>query len=873
MASSADPPAMPPQQPRDDNLLILGLKVDYTELEDVVPVYRADDQFYIPLGILSQILGLAIKIDLGTASADGFILDESRQFHLNAGGREVIISGVRQVVPQFHVFIYPDDIYVNMKTLQQWWPMDFEVNLFNSQLLIKTREKLPFQRKLQREKEMGKILNRYRPKAKNFPQQDSEYQLLSPPFIDHKMSASRYQQPDGSSKDAYSYTTHIKADVLYHETSLYLRGNEQEKLESKRVYVSRTDPDNRLLGYMNASRYAFWNINLPSSEYIAASQSNVTGAMISSFPLRQQTQYDRHTFEGELLPDWEVELYHNNALLAYQDKAVDGQYRFEDIPLLFGHNYFKLVFYGPHGETREETHTFSLTGDLVKPGSYHYYLTVAEDDETEFQRGYLLQNFGLSKYFSGQFNLFSIPVTDNISGLTTQHQYTDIALNGFIGSLFYRLNHVSDLDGGNLQEVSLQNRFGRTNLSASHTVFSDFISERFQSTDQIVSRSKYRLDTALPAWWLPVIPITFGVTRDEYASGGERIEYINRLSLAARGLALTNSMTRTESTVSDTIETGLLQISNHSNMFSLRSEFYYQTKPEKKLTSVVLNFAGKFLRPYQFNVGVTKFETDEYQYLLGLNKQFGNYAFQASTTYKTTGERAIDLSFAISFGRDPRRRKWHAQAQPLASTGSTSIHVFFDKNQNGRRDEGEEGLPKIGFRFNDSVRTERTDENGVVLVTGLHPYDPMDLSIDMETLVDPLMEPASPGVRIVPRAGHIEQINIPVILTGEIDGIVYIHRQGKEYPVGDVEIELYDMQGKLVKSTRSAYDGFYLLSKIPAGKYYIKMSSTQAATLGLLETVPRELTINPEDPFISNLNFVIFEDKDAAAKKPKPGTQ
>ncbi|MDH5178327.1 MAG: hypothetical protein OEY07_01600, partial [Gammaproteobacteria bacterium] len=119
MASSADPPAMPPQQPRDDNLLILGLKVDYTELEDVVPVYRADDQFYIPLGILSQILGLAIKIDLGTASADGFILDESRQFHLNAGGREVIISGVRQVVPQFHVFIYPDDIFVNMKTLQQ----------------------------------------------------------------------------------------------------------------------------------------------------------------------------------------------------------------------------------------------------------------------------------------------------------------------------------------------------------------------------------------------------------------------------------------------------------------------------------------------------------------------------------------------------------------------------------------------------------------------------------------------------------------------------------------------------------------------------------------------------------------------------------
>lgn len=862
-----------PNQPRDDNLLILGLKIDYQELEDVIPAYRADDQFYLPLGILSQILGLAIQVDLGTGSADGFIINEERQFHLNAGGREVILKGERLPVPENQVFFYPDDIYINSRQLQKWWPMDFEVNLFTSQLLIKTHEQLPFQRRLLREKEIEKMRNRYRPAAKNYPEQGTTYQLISTPFIDHKMSAHYRKKPTIQSEQSYSYTTHVKTDLLYHETSLYLSGNDEDELAATRLLVSRTDAKNNLLGFMKATRYAFWNVNMPSSEYIASSQSGTTGAMVSNFPLKRQTQYDKHTFEGELLPDWEVELYHNNALIAYKDTPTDGQYRFEDIPLLFGHNYFKLVFYGPHGESREETHTFSLTGALVRPGSYYYHAAVAEEDDTNEPRSFIMQDFGLTKYLSGQFNIVSLPLTDSISGNVDQHTYADYTLNGFWSSLFYRLNYIDDLDGGNLNEISIQNRIGRTNISASVTTFNDFTSERFSLTDQIISRKKARFDTMIPPWWLPIMPVTFSVTRDEFESGNERTEYSNRISTATRGLAVTNQLTRTISSVSETIETGLLQISTHTHAFSLRSELYYQTKPISNLTAVAMNFSGKFLRPYQFNIGVTKFETDDYQYLLGLNKQFGNYAFQANTTYTTTGERAIDLSFAISLGRDPRLQSWHTQALPLASSGSTSIQVFFDKNQNGVKDKGEAGLPNIGFRFNDSIRIDRTNKEGVVLITGLPPHDPVDLAIALETLKDPLMIPTNPGLRITPRAGHIEQVNIPVILTGEIDGITYINRNGNKYPVGDVEIELYDMNANLVTKTRTAYDGFYVLSKIPAGKYLIKLSSEQAAKLGLLETVPRELVVNPEDPFISNLNFIVFDDPEAGKKEINPVTE
>ncbi|MDH5409162.1 MAG: hypothetical protein OEY00_11190, partial [Gammaproteobacteria bacterium] len=584
--------------------------------------------------------------------------------------------------------------------------------------------------------------------------------------------------------------------------------------------------------------------------------------------LNRQNQYDKHTFEGELLPDWEVELYHNNVLIAYKDKPDNGRYRFEDIPLLFGHNYFKLVFYGPHGESREETHTFSLTGALVRPGEYHYQATVTEDEDDGQQRSMLVQNFGISKYLSGELNFSSIPVTDAVSGEEEDHIYVDFALNGFWRSLFYRLNYVDDTDGGNVSEISLQNRIGRTNLSASLATFNKFESDRFSSADYMLSREKLRIDTLIPPWWLPQMPIAFEVIEDEFESGNVRRIYSNRIAAVSRGLAITNHLTRTVSTSSETVEIGQLQISTHTSLFSLRTEFYYQTKPVSDLTSIGFNFSGKHLRPYQFNIGVSKYledAEDEYQYTLGLNKQFGNYAFLASTSYSTTGERSIDLSFSISLGRDPRKNVWHAQAQPLASTGSASILVFFDKNQNGKKDADEEGISNLGFKFNDSLNLKRTDDDGVVLITGLSAHTPVDISISMDTLKDPLMVPAQAGVRIVPRNGHIEQIAFPVILTGEIDGTAYVHRNGKDIPAGEIIIELYDMNNKLVQKTSSAYDGFYVLSKIPAGRYLIKLSSEQAEQLGLLETVPREIVINPDDPFVSNLNFIVF--KDPKAKK------
>ena len=60
--------------------------------------------------------------------------------------------------------------------------------------------------------------------------------------------------------------------------------------------------------------------------------------------------------------------------------AIDGQYDFNDIPILFGRNYFRLVFYGPQGQVREQEEVFELGQALTQKGK-HYYRALASDNE------------------------------------------------------------------------------------------------------------------------------------------------------------------------------------------------------------------------------------------------------------------------------------------------------------------------------------------------------------------------------------------------------------------------------------------------------------------------------------------------------------
>ena len=89
--------------------------------------------------------------------------------------------------------------------------------------------------------------------------------------------------------------------------------------------------------------------------------------------------------------------------------------------------------------------------------------------------------------------------------------------------------------------------------------------------------------------------------------------------------------------------------------------------------------------------------------------------------------------------------------------------------------------------------------------------------------------PSRPGISITPRPG-VETLDIPVVTTGEIEGMVYLEDgHGGEKPAAYAPLVLLDEQGKVVQG-ESEYNGFYLFMNVLPGKFRVEIDKQYSCT-------------------------------------------
>jgi hypothetical protein len=136
------------------------------------------------------------------------------------------------------------------------------------------------------------------------------------------------------------------------------------------------------------------------------------------------------------------------------------------------------------------------------------------------------------------------------------------------------------------------------------------------------------------------------------------------------------------------------------------------------------------------------------------------------------------------------------------------------------------------------------------------------------SLGDPTWVPLIGGVRVVPRPGHAQEIDFPVIETGEIDGTTYFREVSGQYrAAGNVNMELVNARGRVVQTTKSAFDGFYVFDSVPDGTYLVRVDPSQTAKLGLAQVRPYQFTISHENPQVSGINFKLQRQKQGNTNK------
>ena len=161
----------------------------------------------------------------------------------------------------------------------------------------------------------------------------------------------------------------LVSELAYNTGTLFFRGD-QDELEDARLRMGQESPKGGAWGIPGLTLGYLGDVNGAAVPLVGTLSGR--GGVLSNYPLDRPDQFDQTTIEGDAPAGWEVELYRESTLLTFSKVGPDGRYRFEDIPLLFGRNDFRVVFIGPEGQIREESRNFTVGNAITRQGELHW---------------------------------------------------------------------------------------------------------------------------------------------------------------------------------------------------------------------------------------------------------------------------------------------------------------------------------------------------------------------------------------------------------------------------------------------------------------------------------------------------------------------
>jgi len=847
--------------------LILKLTFGRYLLRDGFIGYLEEGNLLLPLEEIMNTLEFSIDVNPNEGTAIGWFLRENRRFFLDVSQGEVIVEGKKRKFLRENIFIRDGDIFVKSQLLASWFPINFKFDISALQVEIIAEEKLPFEEQLDRENRRAQ-LNKGGIGRKIFPRKETPYRLFNWPAIDSSYNYNYNNEIDGFGLD---YSNLISGDFLFMNTEVFVTGNREDKFSQLRLKMGRKDPDGDLFGI---SEFSMGDIFSPQIPLIADSQAGA-GVEISSFPLFREAEFDRINLRGDLQFGWEVELYRNEVLLNAQAiPNADGRYEFLDVPLLFGSNIIRLVFYGPQGQRREKIKRLNVGENQAPPGKQYFYFSttlqnqdlfdVRDDDakstpiKGDGQARYVFEyQRGITRWFSLAGNFVSLPSKKG------RQYFSTLGIRSGMFGASTRLDVTKNDTGGTAFEAATLTKIMGLNIFLEHSRFFDFESERENNLfDPVIHRSKTRLDSSLPS--LGFIPrISWSVTGEleKSKSGLKRIDLSNRLSLSLFRISVSNSsnwfLVRGGESDSITTGTGSFQLSGRLNKLYLRSALNYGIKPDYEFTSTTITGDYRLNRDFSIKLGMNRQlnKNKLTTYNAGLNRRFKSFSIGINGNYSDDETFSIGSSLTFSFGREPRRKHWVARSDRLASTGSASAQVFLDNNNNQLFDGGDEPLKDVTFRS--GGRERKTDENGIAFLTGLSSNRPTPVVLDRVSLEDPFWVPAQEGYEVVARPGAPLLLDFPITPTGEIDGTIYLASGGTEKAVSNAQMQLVAADGEVIQEVKSEFDGFYLFQMVPLGRYFVRIAPEQIKRLKLKNPKSQEVIITGTEIVVSGTDFLL----------------
>lgn len=860
----------------DGELLLLQpvLLPSRSRLDGVVLSQSRNNKILVSLGDFASILQLPITVDLEGRSAKGWYIREENTFDLQIAEGYAETPAGRFSLSEDVIF-EDGDIWVPIAELGQWMSFDMETKVSTQSLDIKSSQPLPIQQRLLRR---NLDLSRHKIPEPKLPRSGEDYKLVSSPSIDVSTN-STYRRDGDDDKGVSRHTANIRTvnDLAYGTLTTQTQYDDVNQIRNVRATYKQESNDADLLGPLKARRFDVGDVlTVPTQLLGGTIRQELGGRVTNTDPLRAFSSPST-SISGNAFPGWDVELYRENQLIGFQEVEDNGFYNFENVILFNSDNNFRLVFYGPQGEVREETLSIPVDNSILAEQGGIYDVSVTLNDMQTYEK-----DLGGLDEDEGSPNIVAY-YERPLFGRTT-------------GSVGFRSSEHEG-DRNNVGQVGVSTTFGQTLLNADVAVddegetaaelvarrsFQDhdivnrlsWIGENFDTeangdnNDVGTFRENFRVVGKLPFEIGNRPRYNLNLNYTQNTEGDSTFSSTAGFNTGYKRFTINEALTYTANDLApDDTASSLTSVTGVFGKNRLRMLADYNILPDSQLSRVLATYQRDFTRKLDLTLDVERRVQQSLTELTArLDWQAGFVRISPRVSYNS--ENDLFAGFSTRFGvlRDPSTGGVHSFDRTITSNGTVSTFVFLDENGDGQYNEGEEKLKDVVVHALQNGGREKTDENGIAVFTRMQRLKLTDVMIEKSSLQDPTWIPGFEGASILPREGYTAQLDFPVHISGEMDGVLYanvnytdddLQESVRTPPLRNVELSLYDEKGQEAMRTTTDSGGFYYFAQIPPGRYLLTIDPASAERNKFVRPMPQPVEIKYDGTIIYGNNIYV----------------
>ena len=832
--------------------LIMSVYLDGYSLGDVLGL-KTDQRAAFSLLDIATALDLPLSIGEDSVMVEGWIRSPETPFRLTQEQQEV-----RVTIGDQHWTVGPDallnqqELLVSASALEQWLDIEIDLDFQSLTLTIRSDKPLPLQQRIARRQRADNISPLSN--IAQYPLSPNTYSPLSRPLVDLQATTA-YSELNGSQTYASILGSN---DLAYFNTQYYLSASDELGLTGARLLARKTRQQSDLLGPLEASIIELGDIRpTPASQAIYARDS--VGLRISNETLGTQGT-STVNLVGEIQPGWDIEIYRNNLLIDSQTNVQGGQYRFDNVPLNFGANSVELVFYGPQGQVERETQNFYIDGTGQQAGDFNYDISLYEDNTELFDSVVNSQlqrpSYGMTVTGFGRYALsdwFSVNVGQT-QHLDAEYEALDRQAIGTSTSLFGKAllttDYVMGSDDSTLTEYGLSTRLFKQAVRYTLTQTDDWTNASLQAPR---NREVEKLSVS---GLVPDTHLSYQqdiLRREE--DGQNRLSYRNQLAAGFGPYYVSHQF---EWFTDEQPNEGRLQLQRYLNSYFARLGLSYQTEPSWTASGLFAEISGTPYLDIQTQLALSRnIQTNVNDIAFSASWRPNDFTVTSRLAYNDVLGWSTRLSGQISIGQTDD--SVFVSNRSLVSQGSIAAFVYLDRNDNGVFDGNDEPLPNIGVISRQSYRKSTTNEQGLAVLSALPNYRQTDIEIDDSTIEEPFLMPRSAGLSVIPRAGTVQQVELPMTPSYEVEGTVYeLSSEQSTRKLAYAPVQLIDAQGQVIDEVLSEFDGYYLFTPVAPRQYTIRIAPEYLQSRGYLAQHGRQIALKErQDPILAGTDLYL----------------